>query len=102
MQLLTGIPTSELEARRARLLEYLAAEGLAGCVLFDDRYVQYFTSFNFLATERPVGVAMDAEGSLAVFVPEFEVERVRAETDVRARRVVSRVPGSRASDAPPR
>ena len=53
---------------------------LTGCVLFDDRYVQYFTSFNFLATERPVGVAMDAEGSLAVFVPEFEVERVRAET----------------------
>ena len=80
MQLLTGIPTPELEARRARLLEYLAAEGLAGCVLFDDRYVQYFTSFNFLATERPVGVAMDADGRLAVFVPEFEVERVRAET----------------------
>ncbi len=80
MQLLTGIPKTELEARRGRLLEYLAAEGLAGCVLFDDRYVQYFTSFNFLATERPVGVAIDAAGSLAVFVPEFEVERVRAET----------------------
>jgi Xaa-Pro aminopeptidase len=78
VQLLTGIPTSELEARRGRLLEYLAAEGLSGCVLFDDRYVQYFTSFNFLATERPVGVAIDAAGSLAVFVPEFEVERVRA------------------------
>ena len=80
MQLLTGIPTSELEARRARLLEYFAANGLTGGVLFDDRYVLYFTSFNFLATERPVGVAIDAGGSLAVFVPEFEVERVRAET----------------------
>jgi len=53
---------------------------LAGCVLFDDRYVQYFTSFNFLATERPVAVAMNAAGELAIFVPEFEVERVRAET----------------------
>jgi Xaa-Pro dipeptidase len=80
VQLLTGIPTSELEARRARLLEYFASNGLTGGVLFDDRYVQYFTSFNFLATERPVGVAIDARGSLAVFVPEFEVERVRAET----------------------
>src|SRR5207244_10193402 len=66
--------------RRARLLEFLAAAGLTGCVLFDDRYVQYFTSFNFLATERPVGVVIAAEGSLAAFVPEFEVERVRAET----------------------
>ena len=74
-------------------------EGLAGCVLFDDRYVQYFTSFNFLATERPVGVAMDAEGSLAVFVPEFEVERVRAETAFERDRVVPGVPGHRASDA---
>ena len=80
MQLLTGIPTSELEARRARLLEFLENMSLTGCVLFDDRYVQYFTSFNFLATERPVGVAMNAAGELAVFVPEFEVERVRAET----------------------
>ena len=37
VQLLTGIPTSELEARRARLLEYFAANGLSGGVLFDTR-----------------------------------------------------------------
>ena len=80
MQLLTGISTSELGARRTRLLEFLDDMSLAGCVLFDDRYVQYFTSFNFLATERPVAVAMNAAGELAIFVPEFEVERVRAET----------------------
>ena len=80
VQLLTGIPASELEARRSRLLEHLEHQSLAGCVLFDDRYIQYFTSFNFLATERPVGVAINASGELAVFVPEFEVERVRAET----------------------
>jgi Xaa-Pro aminopeptidase len=54
---------------------------LSGYVLFDNRYVQYFTGFNFLATERPVAVASNLAGELAVFVPEFEVERVKAETD---------------------
>ena len=54
---------------------------LSGYVLFDDKYIQYFTGFNFLATERPVAVASNLAGELAVFVPEFEVERVKAETD---------------------
>ena len=40
----------------------------------------YFTGFGFLATERPVGVVANTAGDLAVFVPEFEVERTRAES----------------------
>jgi Xaa-Pro aminopeptidase len=50
-------------------------------VLFDEHYIRYFTGFGFLATERPVAVAGNGSGELAVFVPEFEVERVRAETE---------------------
>ena len=80
MQILTGIPTSELEARRAKLREHLEGYGLPGCVLFDADYIQYFTSFNFLATERPVAFVAARQASMAVFVPEFEVERVEAET----------------------
>jgi Xaa-Pro dipeptidase len=76
----TGIPAAELEARRERLLEHVRREGLSGYVLFDAGYIQYFTSFNFLATERPVAFAESAAGELVVFVPEFEVERTRAET----------------------
>ncbi len=49
-------------------------------MLFGQDYVRYFTAFEFLATERPVAVAANASGELAVFVPEFEVERVRDET----------------------
>ena len=49
-------------------------------MLFDEKYIQYFTSFGFLATERPVAFVSNASGETAVFVPEFEVERVRAET----------------------
>jgi len=76
----TGIPTAELESRRERLLEHVRREDLAGYVLFDASYIQYFTSFNFLATERPVVFAQNAAGDMTVLVPEFEVERVRAET----------------------
>src|SRR5262245_758564 len=76
----TGIPATELEARRARLLEHVEAAGLTGYAVFDEMYIRYLTGFVFLATERPVAVLSNAAGDLAVFVPEFEVERVRAET----------------------
>ncbi len=49
-------------------------------MLFDEHYIRYFTQFGFLATERPVAWIAGASGDMAVFVPEFEVERVRAET----------------------
>src|SRR5438093_8532473 len=78
---MAGITPAEHAERRARLLEHATSEGLAGVVLFDADYIRYFTGFNFLATERPVAVAIDGAGGLAAFVPEFEVERVRAETE---------------------
>ena len=80
MQRLTGIPLPELEERIERLLRFMRSESLNGCVLFAADSVRYFTAFNFLATERPVAVAINAAGDRAVFVPEFEVARVRAET----------------------
>ena len=76
----TGIPKEELQARRETLLEHLRDRGLTGFALFGQDYVRYFTAFEFLATERPVAVVGNTGGDLAVFVPEFEVERVRAET----------------------
>ena len=76
----TGISSTELTARRERLLHQGGERELSGYVLFDQAYIQYFTGFNFLSTERPVVFAQSATGSTAVFVPEFEVDRVRAET----------------------
>ncbi len=76
----TGIPADELAARRGRLLEHVRGEGLSGYVLFGQDYIQYFTSFCFLSNERPVVFAESAAGESVVFVPEFEVERTRAET----------------------
>ncbi|HEY6075909.1 MAG TPA: Xaa-Pro peptidase family protein [Gaiella sp.] len=76
----TGVPEAELEGRRERVLELVRAEGLTGYVLFDESYIRYLTNFWFLSTERPVVFAQSASGDMVVFVPEFEVERVRAET----------------------
>jgi Xaa-Pro dipeptidase len=76
----SGISAAELESRRERLLEHVRRERLTGYVLFDASYIRYFTGFGFLSTERPVVFAQNVSGDLVVFVPEFEVERVRAET----------------------
>jgi Xaa-Pro aminopeptidase len=75
-----GISAAELEARRGRLLEHVRREGLSGYVIFGQDYIRYLTSFVFLSNERPVVYAESARGESVVFVPEFEVERVRAET----------------------
>ena len=80
MTVLHGISSEELAGRRDRLLEQIRQDGSTGYVLFDDKYIQYFTGFGFLSTERPVVFAQSAGGEMVVFVPEFEVARVRAET----------------------
>jgi Xaa-Pro aminopeptidase len=75
-----AIPPDELETRRGRLLEHCRSRDLGGYVLFDEQYIKYFAGFGFLATERPVAFVSNGSGEEAVFVPEFEVERIRAET----------------------
>lgn len=77
---LAGIPASEFAERRERLLERVRHDGLTGYVLFGADAIQYFSGFWFLSNERPVVYAESAGGESAVFVPEFEVERTRAET----------------------
>jgi Xaa-Pro aminopeptidase len=75
-----GITADEFQERRERLLEHVRRVGLSGYVLFGADYIQYFTGFWFLSNERPVVFAESVAGESAVFVPEFEVERTRAET----------------------
>src|SRR5579871_607413 len=77
---MTPITAAELEQRRGRLLEEVKGRGLSGYVLFGQDYIRYFTSFVFLSNERPIMYAESVSGESAVFVPEFEVARTRAET----------------------
>jgi Xaa-Pro aminopeptidase len=74
-----GIPPTEFQERRERLLEHVRRAGLAGYALFGADYIQYFTGFWFLSNERPVAYAQAAGGEATIFVPEFEAERTRAE-----------------------
>ena len=69
----TGISRDELAERRRRLLDHAGTT----VVLFDQAYIQYYTSFNFLSNERPVVVVVGDQ--LTAFVPGFEVARTEAE-----------------------
>jgi Xaa-Pro dipeptidase len=75
-----GIPAAELEGRRERLLEHVRRLKLTGYVLFGADYIRYFTGFSFLSNERPVVYAESIGCEATIFVPEFEVERTRAES----------------------
>lgn len=94
MQPATGIPAAELQERRETLQQHLRRHELSGFVLFGQDSIRYFTNFNFLATERPVAFLASASGETAVFVPEFEVERVRAETAFERVESYSEYPGN--------
>ena len=73
------ISASEFRERRERLLEEARAIDATGFVLFGPDYLHYFTGFWFLSNERPIAYVQGADGAGAIFVPEFEVERTRAE-----------------------
>ncbi len=73
------ISEAEFEGRRERLLERVRELGATGYALFGPSYIHYFTGFWFLSNERPIVYVQSAEGDDAIFVPEFEVERTRAE-----------------------
>ena len=75
-----AVSAAEFADRRERLLDHVRREGMSGYVLFGADYIQYFTGFWFLSNERPVVYGESLAGQSAVFVPEFEVERTRAET----------------------
>ena len=74
-----GIPPDEFAGRRGSLLDAAGRTGSTGVVLFGATAIQYFTGFFFLSNERPVVYAESLKGGSAIVVPEFEVERTRAE-----------------------
>ncbi|MBI3965418.1 MAG: aminopeptidase P family protein [Chloroflexi bacterium] len=74
------VSQAEHEARIERLLEHLRSLGLAGAVLFDAHYIQYFTGFGFIPTERPIAFVLGGRGDRALFVPRLEAEHARLKT----------------------
>ena len=73
------IAPAEFAERRGRLLDHVRDLGASGYALFGPSYVHYFTGFWFLSNERPIVYVQATDGEDAIFVPEFEVERTKAE-----------------------
>ena len=68
----------EFRQRCQRLQAYLQEQDLTGVVLFDSHYIQYFSAFAFIPTERPVAFVMNADGEKSLYVPRLEAEHARA------------------------
>ena len=72
------ISPEEHQARCDALLEHLRVSGLNGVVLFDNAYVQYYSGFSFIPTERPMAFVMNLRGERGLFVPRLEKEHAEA------------------------
>ncbi len=70
------IDPDELGARRRRLFSDLAADDVGAIVLFGPTSVLYLTGFFFIPTERPLGLILTPDRTLAL-VPRLEAEHVR-------------------------
>ncbi|WP_199489393.1 MULTISPECIES: Xaa-Pro peptidase family protein [unclassified Meiothermus] len=71
--MINPISPDERAYRAQRAFEF-AGPDLAGLVLFDDQFIQYYTGFVFIPTERPVALVITREGHRTLFVPRLEHE----------------------------
>ncbi|MEO8611725.1 MAG: Xaa-Pro peptidase family protein [Chloroflexota bacterium] len=72
------ISDAEHRGRCDALLQQVQEQHWKGVVLFDSAYIQYYTGFAFIPTERPMAFVMTAQGERGLFVPRMEVEHAKA------------------------
>lgn len=72
------ISDAEHRSRCERLLAHIQSGELDGVVLFDSKYILYYTGFAFIPTERPIAFVMNRKGERALFVPRLELEHAQA------------------------
>ncbi len=72
------ISDAEHRGRCDALLEHIQAQQWSGVVLFDSAYIQYYTGFAFIPTERPMAFVMTGQGERGLFVPRLEAEHAKA------------------------
>jgi Xaa-Pro dipeptidase len=89
------IADAELAGRRESLAAQLTERALTGCALFDPHYVQYYTGFAFIPTERPLAFVLGADGRGGMLVPRLEVEHAQANTAVSEIAHYDEFPGER-------
>ncbi len=72
------ISDAEHLTRCERLLAHVQSGKSSGVVLFDSKYILYYTGFAFIPTERPMAFVMNSRGERALFVPRLELEHAQA------------------------
>jgi len=72
------ISDGEYRSRCERLLGHIQSGDSSGVVLFDSKYILYYTGFAFIPTERPMAFVMNRKGERALYVPRLELEHAQA------------------------
>lgn len=89
-------PISDAERQeRARRLFELVPSDLDAVVLFDEQYVQYYTGFVFIPTERPIAVAVTRDGACTLLAPRLEREHAAQTCRVEELLVYPEYPGEK-------
>ncbi|MFD1037309.1 M24 family metallopeptidase [Virgibacillus byunsanensis] len=72
--MLLSIPKYELKARQEKFQKRLSERNCDGAVIFAVTDIFYLTGFHFHATERPMGLMVDPNQKVHLFVPQLEHE----------------------------
>lgn len=72
--MLLAIPKEEFLERQRRFVDKLAEKKIDAAVLFHSIDIFYLTGFYYFVTERPIGLLVDPQGRMHMFVPELEKE----------------------------
>jgi Xaa-Pro aminopeptidase len=77
-----AIGREEFDARADAFATALRDRSLTGAVLFDSHYVLYYAGFAFIPTERPIALAIAADGRRGMLVPRLELEHAQANASI--------------------
>lgn len=72
--MLLTIPTHEFKERQNKFFEKMDEKNVDAAVLFAVTDIFYLTGFHFHPTERPIGLFVDPEKKVHIFLPQLEHE----------------------------
>lgn len=90
------VPISSVERiERSRAAFGRLSAQIDALVLFDDQYIQYYSGFIFIPTERPIALVISRDGKRTLFVPRLELEHAQLTSDAEQVVAYPEYPGER-------
>ena len=71
------ISSEEYHQRIEKLINNLKSEDYSGVVIFDSYYIQYYSGFAFIPTERPIALLVNRDAESILFIPRLELEHAQ-------------------------